>query len=121
MNDLYLDFRDALIEIVDRDSRLDYTPVREDEGFVTFDELACHYLHQQDDEELETISIYYLNPTETIREKRENPERVYCRNGGMWTALQPDKYPDASSRQLANLCIDSLLKLDGAPDQMAEY
>jgi hypothetical protein len=112
MDDLYLDFRDALIELVDKDSSLDYTPVREDEGFVTLDELACHYLHQEDKDQ-ETISIYFLNPTETIREKHGCPEHVYCLDGASWSAVPSGKTPNVSSQQLANLCIKSLIKLNG--------
>ena len=112
MNELYLDFRDALIELVDKDSSLDYTPVREDEGFVTLDESACHYLHQEDAEH-ETISIYFLNPEETIREKHGSPEHVYCLNGRSWTAMPSGELPDVSSQQLANLCIETLIKLNG--------
>jgi hypothetical protein len=111
MDDLYLDFRDALIELVDKDSNLDYTPVREDEGFITLDELACHYLHQED-EEHKTISIYFLNPTETIREKHGSPELVYCLDGANWTAVPSGKHPNVSSKELANMCIESLIKMN---------
>ncbi len=111
MNHPYLDFRDALIQLVEEDSNLDYTPVREDEGFVTLDELACHYLHQDEDEE-ETLSIFLLSATETIREKHGHPARVYCLSGSDWTSVPSGKFPDISSKQLASECIDSLIKLN---------
>ncbi len=101
-----------LIALVDQNQELDYMPVTNDEAFVSFGEFAWHYLHNRDLAG-ETLEFYLLEPGETIRSKSEKATLAYKWNGLTWSAREDGAYPDASSKDLAFLCIENLLQAAG--------
>ena len=99
-----MEFRDILATIAEADPDLDYTPVHSDEGFVTLDEYACHYIHHQNDSHA-TVRLYLLKGEETITSKCDNPSFIYHWNGKAWSCANAAGKPDLSSAALAKDCV----------------
>lgn len=108
----FTEFRDILATIAELEPEMDYTPVHSDEGFITLDEFACHYIHHQNDR-FATLRLYMLRGEETITSKCDSPSAVYHWNGRVWTCPDFVGHPDLSSEDLARSCVRSLLELAG--------
>ena len=109
MNIEYLEFRDILATIVEADPQLDYTPVHNDEGFVTLDEFACHYIHHEENKQA-TVRLFLLKGEETITSKCDEPAYTYHWTGKAWSCPQSPA-PELSSEGLAQVCLHHLFAL----------
>jgi hypothetical protein len=110
MNRQFSQFRYLLSSLAEDDPNLDYTPVRNEEGFVTFDEFACHYILRELDS-VPTVNLYLLKGEETITTKCDAPAFVYTWSGSAWTRRQEEHQVVFSSEELANECIRRLFEL----------
>ena len=110
MNREFSQFRYLLSSLAESDPNLDYTPVRNEEGFVTFDEFACHYIHCELDS-VPIVNLYLLKGEETISNKCDSPEFIYTWSGSAWTRRQEDHQVTLSTEELANECIKQLFDL----------
>ncbi|HEY9754913.1 MAG TPA: hypothetical protein V6C97_07125 [Oculatellaceae cyanobacterium] len=110
MNREFSLFRHLLSSLAESDPNLDYTPVRNEEGFITFDEFACHYIHRESDA-VPTVNLYLLKGEETISTKCDSPSFVYTWSGRAWTRSQAERAVSFSSEELANECIKRLFEL----------
>jgi hypothetical protein len=110
MNPEFLLFRNSLAIIAETKPDLDYTPVRHEEGFVSFDEYACHYIHRESDAQA-IVQLFLLKGDETITTNCERPSFVYTWTGSAWTRTEFDETVAFSSEGLAGECIDRLLQL----------
>ncbi len=110
MNTEFMEFRDVLATLAESDPELDYTPVHADEGFVSLDVYACHYIHHQNDTHA-TIKFYLLEGEDTITSKCDEPSFVYHWNGSVWNCPDFVGRPPVSSANLAELCLNYLKEL----------
>ncbi len=114
MNTEFIEFRDELATLAELDSDLDYTPVNVDEGFVSLDVYACHYIHHQNDDHA-TIRFYMLEGEDTISSKCDEPSFVYHSSGAQWSCPNFLGHPTVSSVKLAQMCLQYLRKLAERP------
>jgi hypothetical protein len=110
MNTEFMEFRDVLATLAESDPDLDYTPVHADEGFVSLDIFACHYIHLENDHN-PTIKFYLLENEDTITSKCDEPSFVYHWNGSVWTCRDSSGHPSVPSAKLAELCLTYLREL----------
>jgi len=110
MSSEYMEFRDELATLAEADPDLDYTPVHIDEGFITIDEYACHYIHHETDN-FSIVRLYFLEGEETIMAKCDQPSFVYRWNGKVWTCSEFRGFPDLSGEDLARQCVHRLMDL----------
>jgi hypothetical protein len=107
MNSQFTDFCHSIATLAEENSKLDFTPVRIDEGFITFDEYALHYIHDFDDS-LHTISLYLLRGEETIQTNNQRPILIFKCLSEAWTCSQLPLNKNLSSKELAELCVHQL-------------
>ena len=108
MNTEFMEFRDILATIAEAYPELDYIPVHSDEGFVTLDEYACHYIHREENKQA-TVRLFLLKGDETISSKCDRPSFTYYWTGTAWSCA--DSTSKVTSEELANACLLHLFDL----------